>query len=229
MARETILIVEDERDISEMIEYNLQKEGYETICVSSGEEAVQAAKKKNPDLVILDIMLPGIDGFETCKKLKSSEITSPIPIIMLTAKSREADKVVGLEIGADDYMTKPFSPRELTARIKAVLRRGESVFLNKKIVKGILSIDSVKHKVLVKGKEILLTHTEFKLLEFMAKRPGIVLSRDKLLDGVFGYDSAVYDRTIDTHIKSLRKKLGLARDYVETVRGVGYRFAETEE
>lgn len=229
MARETILIVEDERDIAEMIEYNLQKEGYETVCVSSGEDAVSAAKKKSPDLVILDIMLPGIDGFETCKKLKNTEITSNIPIIMLTAKSREADKVAGLEIGADDYMTKPFSPRELTARIKAVLRRGEPVLLQKKIEKGILSIDSVKHKVLVKGKETVLTHTEFKLLEFMAKRPGIVLSRDKLLDGVFGYDSAVYDRTIDTHIKSLRKKLGKARDYIETVRGTGYRFTETEE
>lgn len=229
MARETILIVEDERDIAEMIEYNLQKEGYETVCVSSGEDAVSAAKKKSPDLVILDIMLPGIDGFETCKKLKNTEITSNIPIIMLTAKSREADKVAGLEIGADDYMTKPFSPRELTARIKAVLRRGEPALLNKKIEKGILSIDSIKHKVLVKGKEAVLTHTEFKLLEFMAKRPGIVLSRDKLLDGVFGYDSAVYDRTIDTHIKSLRKKLGKARDYIETVRGTGYRFTETEE
>ncbi|MFC1570563.1 response regulator [Candidatus Omnitrophota bacterium] len=229
MAKETILIVEDERDIAEMIEYNLEKEGYGTVAVRTGEDALSAAKKKSPDLIILDIMLPGMDGFETCKKLKTSEITAQIPIIMLTAKSREADKVAGLEIGADDYMTKPFSPRELLARIKAVLRRHEPSLLHKKIEKGMLSIDSVKHKVLVKGKEVSLTHTEFKLLEFMANRPGIVFSRDKLLDGVFGYDSAVYDRTIDAHIKSLRKKLGAARDYIETVRGTGYRFTEREE
>lgn len=229
MAKETILIVEDERDIVEMIEYNLEKEGYGTVSVRTGEDALSVAKKKRPDLIILDIMLPGMDGFETCKKLKTSEITAQIPIIMLTAKSREADKVAGLEIGADDYMTKPFSPRELSARIKAVLRRHEPALLQKKIEKGILSIDSVKHKVLVKGKEVSLTHTEFKLLEFMANRAGIVFSRDKLLDGVFGYDSAVYDRTIDAHIKSLRKKLGVARDYIETVRGTGYRFTEREE
>lgn len=226
MAKETILIVEDEKDIIEMIEYNLQKEGYTTVSVLTGEDALPAAKRENPDLIILDLMLPGIDGFEVCKKLKSNELTSQVPIIMLTAKSREADKVAGLELGADDYITKPFSPRELTARIKAVLRRGEPVPARRKIEKGILSVDSVKHKVLVNGKEVSLTHTEFKLLEFMAHRPGVVLSRDKLLDGVFGYDSAVYDRTIDAHIKSLRKKLGKARDYIETVRGAGYRFKE---
>lgn len=229
MAKETILIVEDEKDIVEMIEYNLEKEGYTTACAVSGEDAIHAAKKIRPDLIILDLMLPGIDGFETCKRLRNNEITAQIKIIMLTAKSREADKVIGLELGADDYMTKPFSPRELTARIKAVLRRGEHPLIQKKIEIGIVTIDSVKHKVSVGGKEVSLTHTEFKLLEFMAFRPGIVLSRDKILDGVFGYDSASYDRTIDAHIKSLRKKLGKARDYIETVRGSGYRFMEIDE
>lgn len=226
MAREKILIIEDDRDIVEMVEYNLKKEGYTTIAVLSGKDAMPRAKRERPDLVILDLMLPDIDGFEICKSLKSNEITGQIPVIMLTAKSQEADKVTGLELGADDYMTKPFSPRELIARIKAVLRRREAVVFQAKIEKGILSLDSVKHKVFVSGKEIFLTHTEFKLLEFMARKPGVVLSRNRLLDGVFGYDSEVYDRTVDAHIKSLRKKLGKARDYIETVRGAGYRFKE---
>ena len=227
MAKGTVLIVEDEKDIARMIEYNLQKEGYTTLSVQTGEAALSAAKKEIPDLIILDLMLPGMDGFETCRKLKGSEMTARIPVIMLTARSREADKVAGLELGADDYITKPFSPRELVARIKAVLRRGEPALPPKKIKKGIIVIDGLRRKVSVGASEVALTNTEFKLLEFMAQRPGVVLSRDKILDGVFGYDSAVYDRTIDAHIKSLRKKLGKARDYIETVRGAGYRFKES--
>jgi phosphate regulon transcriptional regulator PhoB len=226
MAKEKILIVEDEKDIVEMVEYNLQKEGYIIFSVLNGEKAISLAKRERPDLVILDLMLPDIDGFEVCKRLKKNEITAQIPIIMLTAKSREADKVTGLELGADDYLTKPFSPRELTARIKAVLRRWEPSACHKTIKRGSIVIDSIKHKVTVGGKEVLLTHTEFKLLEFMAQKPGIVLSRDRVLDGVFGYDSKVYDRTVDAHIKSLRKKLGKASYYIETVRGAGYRFKE---
>jgi len=229
MAKEKILIVEDEKDIVEMIEYNLKKEGYTTLAVLNGSDAMPSAKRERPDLVILDLMLPDIDGFEICKRLKNNELTGHIPIIMLTAKSQEVDKVAGLELGADDYMTKPFSPRELTARIKAVLRRGDPGLVPKKIEKGIILIDSVKYKVFVSKKEIPLTRTEFKLLEFMAQRPGVMLSRDRLLDGVFGYDSEVYDRTVDAHIKSLRKKLGEARDYIETVRGAGYRFKETNK
>ena len=227
MAKGTVLIVEDEKDIARMIEYNLQKEGYATLSVQTGEDAFSAAKKETPDLIILDLMLPGMDGFETCRKLKGGEMTARIPVIMLTARSREADKVAGLELGADDYITKPFSPRELVARIKAVLRRGEPALPPKKIKKGIIVIDGLRRKVSVGASEVALTNTEFKLLEFMAQRPGVVLSRDKILDGVFGYDSAVYDRTIDAHIKSLRKKLGKARDYIETVRGAGYRFKES--
>lgn len=226
MAKGKILIVEDEKDIVEMIEYNLKKEGYRTFATLNGEKAISLAKKEHLDLVILDLMLPNIDGFEICKQLKNNEITGQIPIIMLTAKSQEADKIAGLELGADDYMTKPFSPRELIARIKVVLRRQEPSLPQKKIKRGIILIDSVKHKVTVMDKEVLLTHTEFKLLQFMAQRPGVVLSREKVLDGVFGYDSEVYDRTVDVHIKSLRKKLGKARDYIETVRGTGYRFKE---
>ena len=226
MAKERILIVEDDSDIVEMIDYNLKKEGYKTISVLNGEDAIGLAEKESPDLIILDLMLPGMDGFQVCKYLKGGEKTSTIPIIMLTAKSQEADKVIGLELGADDYMTKPFSHRELIARIKAVLRRYKDS-LTKKIIKvGSLIIDCFKHEVVVSGKSVSLTPTEFKLLEFMARRPGRVLSRDKILDAVFGYDSDIYDRTIDTHMKSLRKKLGKARDYIETVRGIGYRFKE---
>jgi len=226
MSKEKILIVEDEEDIVEMIKYNLEKEGYKVTAVMNGKDAVVFAKKERPNLVILDLMLPDIDGFEICRQLKNNEITNKIPIIMLTAKSQESDKVTGLELGADDYMTKPFSPRELVARMKVVLRRREVFMPRAQLEAGILVVDSVKHKVLLAGKEVSLTFTEFKLLEFMMLRPGVVLSRNKLLDGVFGYDSDVYDRTIDAHIKSLRKKLGKTRDYIETVRGVGYRFKE---
>ena len=226
MAKEKILIVEDNEDIIEMIAYNLKKEGYRVLSILDGEEAIGLAKREKPDLIILDLMLPGMDGLEVCRAIKNKESLSAIPIIMLTAKSQEADKVVGLELGADDYMTKPFSPRELIARIKAVLRRTKPVVSAGKIELGMIVIDTLRHKVAVSGKSVLLTPTEFKLLEFMAQRPGIVLSRDKILDAVFGYESEIYDRTIDTHMKSLRKKLGRARDYIETVRGIGYRFKE---
>ena len=178
-------------------------------------------------MIILDLMLPGMDGLEVCRALKQKEALSAIPIIMLTAKSQETDKIVGLELGADDYITKPFSPRELIARIKAVLRRTKGTISLNKIEAGKIIIDTSRHRITVAGKSIALTPTEFKLLEFMAQRPGVVLSRDKILDAVFGYDSEIYDRTIDTHMKSLRKKLGKDRDHIETVRGIGYRFKET--
>ncbi len=226
MAKEKILIVEDDPDIVEMISYNLKKEGYKTLSVLNGEKAVDVAKKELPHLIILDLMLPGMDGFEVCFILRKNELTAHIPIIMLTAKSQEADKVAGLELGADDYMTKPFSPRELIARIKAVLRRHKAINPKEIIEAKDIIIDSLKHAVKVFGKTISLTATEFKLLEFMAQKPGVVLSREKILNSVFGYDRAIYDRTIDTHIKSLRKKLGKARGYIETIRGIGYRFKE---
>ena len=226
MAKGKILIVEDDRDIVEMVEYNLQEEGYVTISALNGEGGVNLAGSEQPDLIILDIMLPVIDGFEVCRTLKSDDKTSHIPIIILSAKSQETDKVVGLELGADDYVTKPFSPRELIARIRAIMRRGAEQQLSGIVKKGDMIIDSAKYKVMVGSEEIPLTTTEFKLLEYMARRPGVVLSRYQILDAVSGDDTVVCDRTVDAHVKSLRRKLGTAKDYIETVRGAGYRFKE---
>lgn len=226
MAKGKILIVEDDRDIVEMVEYNLQEEGYVTISALNGEDGVNLAGSEQPDLIILDIMLPVIDGFEVCRTLKSDDKTSYIPIIILSAKSQETDKVVGLELGADDYVTKPFSPRELIARIRAIMRRGAEQQLSDTVKKGDMIIDSAKYKVMVGSEEIALTTTEFKLLEYMARRPGVVLSRYQILDAVSGDDAVVCDRTVDAHVKSLRRKLGAAKDYIETVRGAGYRFKE---
>ncbi|MDD5380718.1 MAG: response regulator transcription factor [Phycisphaerae bacterium] len=223
MNRGKILIVEDDRDIVEMVEYNLKQEGYTAIHAYNGEKGIELAGDAKPDLIILDLMLPAIDGFEVCKLLKRQQSTSRVPIIILSAKSRETDKVVGLELGADDYITKPFSPRELIARIRAVLRRHKEQPAGE-IKTGQIVIDSVGHKVLVKGREVELTATEFRLLECLARRPGVVFSRDQLLDAGGTDGSMVYDRTVDAHIKSLRRKLGSAKDHIETVRSVGYRF-----
>ncbi len=226
MAHEKILIVEDDPDISEMISYNLGREGYAVIPANNGEDAVAMAQRERPALVVLDIMLPGMDGMEVCRRLKEASGTRHIPIIMLSAKSQETDKVVGLELGADDYVTKPFSPRELIARIRAVLRRAKPREAAEVVRAGFVEIDSLRHRVSVSGTEITLTTTEFKLIEYLAQRPGEAISRQKILDSVFGYNSDVYDRTVDTHIKTLRKKLGQAKGCIETVRGVGYRFRE---
>ena len=226
MAKRKILIIEDDRDIVEMVEYNLREDGYATLSALNGEDGVNLARSEQPDLIILDIMLPIIDGFEVCRTLKSDDTTAHIPIIILSAKSQETDKVVGLELGADDYVTKPFSPRELIARIRAIMRRGLEQQLSRLIERGDIIIDSAKHKVTVVGKEITLTTTEFKLLEHMAQRPGVVLSRYQILDAVSGDDAVVCDRTVDAHVKTLRRKLGAAKDYIETVRGAGYRFKE---
>jgi len=226
MSKGKVLIVEDDRDIAEMVEYNLKEEGYETVSAFNGEEGVKLAKKESPDLIILDIMLPIIDGFEVCRVLKKEQITAEIPVIILSAKSQETDKIVGLELGADDYITKPFSPRELIARIRAILRRGRALSFSSCIERGDIVIDSTKHKVMVGQEAISLTFTEFRLLEFLAQRPGVVFSRDQILNGVIGDDAMVCDRTVDAHIKSLRRKLGTAKDYIETSRGAGYRFKE---
>lgn len=226
MSKVKILLVEDDRDIVEMVEYNLKQDGYETLSALNGEDGIHLAKTEHPDLIILDIMLPVIDGFEVCRTLKKDDATTHIPIIILSAKSQETDKVVGLELGADDYITKPFSPRELVARAKAVLRRGQQQAAGRRIKRGDIVIDVERHEVTVAGKEISLTFTEFKLLEVMARRPGVVLSRNQILDAVGGDEAMVYDRTVDAHIKSLRRKLGRAKDYIETVRGAGYRLKE---
>jgi len=226
MGKDRILIIEDDRDIVEMLEYNLKEEGYETLSALNGEEGVALAGKERPDLIILDIMLPILNGFEVCRVLKNDDVTAHIPIIILSAKSQETDKVVGLELGADDYVTKPFSPRELIARIRAILRRGRDRRPSGRIERADIVIDSARHKVTVRGKKIPLTLTEFKLLELMARRAGVVFSRSQILDAVSGQDAIVCDRTVDAHVKSLRHKLGSAKDCIETVRGAGYRFRE---
>lgn len=225
MARGSILAVDDEADVLELVRYNFNKEGFKVETATTGEEALKKAKANLPNVILLDRMLPGIDGIEVCRMLKADSKTSSIPIIMLTAKGEESDVVSGLEVGADDYVTKPFSPRELIARVKAILRRHKEQPLTE-IKIGQIVIDSVKHKVLVKGQEVELTVTEFRLLENLAKRPGAVFSRNQLLDAFGTDESMVYDRTVDAHVKSLRRKLGRAKDYIETVRGVGYRFRE---
>jgi two-component system phosphate regulon response regulator PhoB len=226
LGRPKILIIEDDRAIVEMLEYNLQEAGYETVPALNGKDGVTLAGKESPDLVILDIMLPIIDGFEVCRILKNDQALAHIPIIILSAKSQETDKIVGLELGADDYVTKPFSPRELIARTRAILRRGHRRQFSDKIKRGDITIDSTRHKVTAGSEEISLTVTEFKLLELMARRPGVVFSRAQILDAVSGEDTMVYDRTVDAHVKSLRHKLGAAKDYIETIRGAGYRFKE---
>jgi len=229
--KETILIVEDEKDIVKMLDYNLKKEGFKTLSVRNGEDAIDSARGERPDIIILDLMLPGIDGLEVCKTLKADSKTTSIPIIMLTAKSQESDKVVGLELGADDYVTKPFSPRELIARIKAVLRRGkEKDKLPEMLKVGDLTVDLAKIAVTVKGKPIELTGKEFELLKTLIKSRGRVLSRDYLLDTIWGFDQAseIQTRTVDVHIRTLRKKLKSEAGRVVTVKNYGYRFEDED-
>lgn len=229
--KETILIVEDEKDIVKMLEYNLKKEGFKTLSARNGEDALEMVKSEHPDLILLDLMLPGIDGLEVCRALKSERKTASIPVIMLTAKSQESDKVVGLELGADDYVTKPFSPRELIARVRAVLRRMKEKEALPEIFKiGGLSIDFSKIKVAVKDKPVELTAKEFELLKTLVKAKGRVLSRDHLLDAVWGIDHAmeIQTRTVDVHIRTLRKKLKSESRYIVTVKNYGYRFEEED-
>jgi len=225
--KETILIVEDEKDIVKMLDYNLKKEGFKILTAHDGEDALDEASTKHPDLILLDLMLPGIDGLEVCKELKSERKTASIPVIMLTAKSQESDKVVGLELGADDYVTKPFSPRELIARIKAILRRAKDKDKSLEILKiGDLTMDLSKISVTIKDKPVELTSKEFELLRTLVQAKGRMLSRDYLLDNIWGFDHAIeiQTRTVDVHIRTLRKKLKTAAKYIITVKNYGYRF-----
>ena len=229
--KEKILIVEDEKDIVKMLEYNLKKEGLRVLSVRDGEDALDSANRELPDLIILDLMLPGMDGLEVCKELKKETKTAPIPVIMLTAKSQESDKVLGLELGADDYITKPFSPRELIARIKAVLRRTKEKDKLPDVLKiGEIIIDLSKISVTVKGKATELTSKEFELLKTLIKVKGRVLSRDYLLDTIWGFDHAVeiQTRTVDVHIRTLRKKLKSEASRIITVKNYGYRFEQED-
>jgi two-component system phosphate regulon response regulator PhoB len=229
MSKENILIVDDEEDILDLVHYNLTKEGYQVHKVTTGEDALESSRGLIPDLVLLDLMLPGVDGLEVCKILKNDPKTHNIPIIMLTAKGEESDIVTGLELGADDYIPKPFSPRVLLARVRAVLRRGVS--LQDEDEKEILRIhdliiDPLKFRVTYQDKPIELTITEFRLLQFLAKRPGWVFTRYQIVDALKGEDYPVTDRSVDVQIVGLRKKLGDGEKLIETVRGVGYRFKE---
>ena len=228
MARERILVVDDEEDILDLLQYNLSKNGYQVTCVMTGEDALKSAKKDQPDLIVLDLMLPGIDGLEICKILKNDTSTRHIPIMMLTAKGEEADVVTGLELGADDYVAKPFSPRILLARVRAVLRRtsGETTPEEETLTVRELVIHPGRHEVLVQGMAVELTFTEFQVLYSLARRPGWVFTRNQIIDAVRGDDYPVTDRSVDVQIVGLRKKLGPCGDYIETVRGVGYRFKE---
>lgn len=228
MAKESILVIEDEDAIQELVRYNLEQEGYKITGVASGEEGLEAARESLPDLIVLDLMLPGIDGLEVCRLLKNNSKTTHIPIVMLTAKGEESDIVTGLELGADDYITKPFSPRVLIARIRAVLRRRSQQALDETSVLQIhdLVIHPGRHEVLVSGEPVELTSTEFRVLHLLARRPGWVFTRHQIVDGVHGEDYAVTDRSVDVQVVGLRRKLGTAGNYIETVRGVGYRFKE---
>ncbi len=228
MAHEKILIVEDEEEILELVSYNLGKEGYRVVCANSGENALRLAAKESPALVVLDLMLPGIDGLEVCRSLKRDPITESARIVILTAKGEEADIVTGLEMGADDYITKPFSPRVLVARIRAVLRRaaiappGESATIQLHN----LVIHPGRHEVLIDGTAAKLTATEFRVLHVLVQRPGWVFTRYQIASAVHGDDDVVTDRSVDVQIVGLRRALGAAGRYIETVRGVGYRFRE---
>jgi len=228
MAHERILVVEDEPEIQELVRYNLAREGYRVTCAASGEQALAAVRRDPPHLILLDLMLPGVDGLEVCRRLKADSATRAIPVVILTAKSEEADVVSGLELGADDYLPKPFSPRVLVARIRAVLRRARH---EPPEALGTIEIDGLhihpgRHEVLVEGEPVKLTPTEFRVLQILASRPGWVFTRPQIADAIHEGDSLVTDRSIDVQIVGLRRKLGAMGSRIETVRGVGYRLRQ---
>ncbi|MDD3554274.1 MAG: response regulator transcription factor [Deltaproteobacteria bacterium] len=227
MGRQRICVIEDEEDIAELIRFTLEQARFETLILHNGLQALEKIKAFKPDLILLDLMLPDADGLDICKSLKKDTQLSSIPVIMLTAKGTEMDRIVGFELGADDYIVKPFSTRELVLRIKAILSRLSATFDTSPpdvIRQGIILMDVSRHKVQVDGKDIELTATEFNLLHEFMTNIGRVRTRDVLLDRVWGYSFDGYARTVDTHIRRLRQKLGPAMDYIETIRGVGYRF-----
>jgi two-component system phosphate regulon response regulator PhoB len=229
--RETIVLIEDEADILELLRYNLAREGYRVIAARDGEEGLECVRQSAPALVLLDLMLPGLDGLDVCRRLQTDPLTAAIPVVMVSAKGEEADVVTGLQLGADDYITKPFSPRELLARVRAVLRRGplkSEATARDRIVRGGLVVDALRHRVTLDGNAVALTATELRLLHILATHPGRVFTRDQLLSRAIGERAVVIDRNIDVHVGALRRKLGPYRELIETVRGVGYRFREEE-
>jgi two-component system phosphate regulon response regulator PhoB len=226
-ADKRILIIEDERDVVDLLALHLRKAGRFAISTASdGASGLDKARNERPAFIILDLMLPKMPGLEVCKVLKTDSVTQHIPVMMLTAKAEEIDRIVGLEFGADDYVTKPFSPREVILRIKAILRRGETSRDEDRLALGAITIDPARHEVSVAGKRVSLTSIEFKLLSTLMRRRGRVQARDRLLNDVWGYERVIDTRTVDTHVRRLREKLGKAGTVVETVRGFGYRLRE---
>jgi two-component system phosphate regulon response regulator PhoB len=222
-----ILVVDDEPDLLELVRVNLTQAGYDVETAETGQGGLDRARRSRPDLLVLDLMLPDLSGTEICRQIRSDRELHDVPVLMLTAKSEEVDRVVGLELGADDYVTKPFSPRELALRVGAILRRTSAESRQSEVLsQGPLLLDAERHRCTVNGESVELTAKEFRLLATLMRRPGRVMTRERLLDEVWGSDITVTTRTIDTHLKRLREKLGVAGDLIETVRGVGYRFAE---
>jgi two-component system phosphate regulon response regulator PhoB len=227
MTKPRILIIEDERALTDVLTYNLQREGYEPVVAHDGQEGLRKAQTLLPDAVLLDLMLPVRNGLEVCRELRAGERTRMLPIIMLTARAEETDQVVGFSLGADDYVTKPFSVKVLMERIKALLRRRDSDTDQADVIEHLtVRIDRVRHRASVEAKELDLTPTEFRLLESLLRQPGRAFTRSQLMDAAIGEGAIVLERTIDVHVKALRRKLGPAGNYIETVRGVGYRFRE---
>jgi len=225
--KQRVVVVEDEQDILDLVAYHFGKAGFQVLAATDGLKAIDLVRDELPDLIILDLILPGLEGTEVCKALKADEKTKHIPILVLTAKGEEIDRIVGFELGAEDYVVKPFSPRELVLRAKAILKRTREPIAGQDVLRiGDLTIDVSRHRVEVSGDEVPFTSTEFKLLHKLAEKPGRVFTREQLLESVWGYDYVGFTRTVDTHVRRLRRKLGKAGDYIQTVRGVGYRFRE---
>ena len=230
MSATKVVVIEDEPDILELIEYNLRREGFEVATATTGRAGLSVIGREKPDLVLLDLLLPGLDGLDVCRRLRAVDATSDLPIIMVTARGEESDVVLGLGVGADDYIHKPFSPRELIARVRAVLRRGpiRDSDPDGTVVRGPLAINPVKHRIKVDGQRLEFTPTEFRLLHFLASHPGRVFTRGQLLDRAVGDRAVVIDRNIDVHVRAVRKKLGPHRGLIRTVRGIGYCFRDEE-
>jgi two-component system phosphate regulon response regulator PhoB len=229
MAKPRVLVIEDERGLTDVLSYNLQREGFDVLVSHDGQEGLRKAQMQLPDLIILDLMLPRLDGLEVCRELRAGERTKTIPILMLTAKAEETDQVVGFTMGADDYVTKPFSIKVLMQRVRALQRRLEASPESGDVIEHLgVRIDRVRHKASVQGRELDLTPTEFRLLECLLRQPGRAFSRPQLMDVAIGEGAVVLERTIDVHIKTLRKKLGGEQEFIETVRGIGYRFREVK-
>jgi DNA-binding response OmpR family regulator len=227
---QTILVVDDEKDLVELVRYNLQRSGFHVLAAGNGSEALELAFRRAPNLVVLDVMMPEMDGLEVCRLLRADSRTRTIPLIMLTAKVAETDRVVGLELGADDYLAKPFSPRELIARIKSLLRRADKQFETQPSLRcGQLLIDTDRHEVRYAGHAVTVTATEFRVLEYMMRQPGRVFSRDQIISGALGQDAVVTDRAVDVHMTALRRKLGDGAYMIETIRGFGYRVCERDD